>query len=463
MLKIAYCLMLYDLTVSAVMAQTGYTYTKCLQVGTTSYNKNMFLKSDCISAIDCAIMCIEVAKCTAFTYDDLTKTCRLNQKIDTINCELNKENGGITFTKETECPADWKRFRNSCYLYESTTPRTWDNAIEYCVSQRGYLAEVTDEEELQFVNSMINGNVRLGCTLYDGNYQWRTSGQRLPLNDTMWAPNEPRGQECIQIWEYAEKFDDTSCIRLLDIVCEKKKKKSNMQLFTPTEVLGLHFTIHTLLINKSLVCSGQEGKEHVAIHFMTFQNLQKEVAKGVNFIQSREIWVKFNLNVSVGSGICRRCIEKHKDEVQIATDLKGELREICCFLDNSTEREEAGIVTDENLSEIATMNDINQVAMSIDSEAINTESINTDPDIFSSQTTVGSNWSKDERSQKDAFNWAMEMMSHGATQYKIIKACVASQLKSLHGLDNYISDGMESIDTLKKVVSNLGTKVSDLI
>ncbi|CAG2217237.1 unnamed protein product [Mytilus edulis] len=84
------------------------------------------------------------------------------------------------------------------------------------------------------------------------------------------------------------------------------------------------------------------------------------------------------LIVDFGSGICRRCIEKHKDEVQIATDLKGELREICCFLDNSTEREEAGIVTDENLSEIATMNDINQVAMSIDSEAINTESINTE-------------------------------------------------------------------------------------
>lgn len=55
-----------------------------------------------------------------------------------------------------------------------------------------------------------------------------------------------------------------------------------------------------------------------------------------------------------------------------------------------------------------------------------------------------------------------------ATQFKIIKACAASQLKSLHGLDNYISDGMDSIDTLKKVVSNLGTngmitsKVDDL-
>ncbi|VDI77485.1 Hypothetical predicted protein, partial [Mytilus galloprovincialis] len=122
---------------------------------------------------------------------------------------------------------------------------------------------------------------------------------------------------------------------------------------------------------------------------------------------------------------------------------------ICCFLDNSTEREEAGIVTDENLSEIATMNDINQVAMSIDSEAINTESINTelvsdsiyeeglelamsvdsDPDMFSSQTTVTSNWSKDERSQKDTFNWAMEMMSHG--QYLPLKSQASLNLEDL--------------------------------
>ncbi|CAC5399965.1 unnamed protein product [Mytilus coruscus] len=173
------------------------------------------------------------------------------------------------------------------------------------------------------------------------------------------------------------------------------------------------------------------------------------VAKGVNFIQSREIWVKFNLNVSVGSGICRRCIEKHKDEVQIATDLKGELREICCFLDNSTDKDEAGIVTVENLTEIATMNDKNQVAMCIDSEAINAESINTelvsdsiyeeglelamsvdsDPDMFSSQTTVASNWSKDERSQKDTFNWAMEMMSHG--QYSPLKSQASLNIEDL--------------------------------
>ena len=45
-----------------------------------------------------------------------------------------------------------------------------------------------------------------------------------------------------------------------------------------------------------------------------------------------------------------------------------------------------------------------------------------------------------------------------ATLYKIIKVCAASQLKSLHGLDNFINDGMESIETLKKLASNLGSR-----
>lgn len=42
-----------------------------------------------------------------------------------------------------------------------------------------------------------------------------------------------------------------------------------------------------------------------------------------------------------------------------------------------------------------------------------------------------------------------------ATLYTIIKACAASQLQSLHGLDNFVNDGLEGIDTLKRIVSNL--------
>ncbi|CAC5400027.1 unnamed protein product [Mytilus coruscus] len=132
MLYIAYCIAFYDFAVSVVLAQSVETYTKCAQVGTASVSKTSFLNSVCISAIHCAKLCTEVAECNVFTYDYLTKMCRLYQMIDTVNCDLNKNNGGMTFIKETvsvtDCPADWKRLENSCYFYENTKRVSWDDA-----------------------------------------------------------------------------------------------------------------------------------------------------------------------------------------------------------------------------------------------------------------------------------------------------------------------------------------------
>lgn len=101
MLQIKFCIVFYFVSVSIVLVQTVKTYTKCVKVGTTSVNKTPFLTCACISAKHGAKMCTDVAECIVFTYDDLTKMCRLYQMIDTINCELNEKNGGMTFTKET--------------------------------------------------------------------------------------------------------------------------------------------------------------------------------------------------------------------------------------------------------------------------------------------------------------------------------------------------------------------------
>lgn len=101
MLQVIFCIAFYYVTVSVALVQTAKTYTKCVKVGTTSVNKTPFLNCACISAKHGAKLCTDVDKCTVFTYDDLTKMCRLYQMIDTINCDLNEKNGGITFTKET--------------------------------------------------------------------------------------------------------------------------------------------------------------------------------------------------------------------------------------------------------------------------------------------------------------------------------------------------------------------------
>ena len=42
-----------------------------------------------------------------------------------------------------------------------------------------------------------------------------------------------------------------------------------------------------------------------------------------------------------------------------------------------------------------------------------------------------------------------------ATLFKIIKACAASQLKSMHGLDNHASEGLVGIEVLEKVIDKL--------
>ncbi|XP_063416575.1 uncharacterized protein LOC134698600 [Mytilus trossulus] len=175
-----------------------------------------------------------------------------------------------------------------------------------------------------------------------------------------------------------------------------------------------------------------------------------KVARGINLTQSREIWLKFNLNIAVGSGVCRRCIESHKNELQIGTHMKEELREICSFLENATDR----IDTVENVTgtiELVTGNGENEEDNNSEacSAISNTEfaadgkledimmdtamSMDSEPDLFSSQTisqaTATSSWSRDERSQKEIFNWAMEVMSNG--QYPTLKSQASIEFEEL--------------------------------
>ncbi|CAG2236170.1 unnamed protein product [Mytilus edulis] len=148
--------------------------------------------------------------------------------------------------------------------------------------------------------------------------------------------------------------------------------------------------------------------------------------------------------------VCRRCIESHKNELQIGTHMKEELREICSFLENATDR----IDTVENVTgtiELVTGNGENEEDNNSEacSAISNTEfaadgkledimmdtamSMDSEPDLFSSQTisqaTATSSWSRDERSQKEIFNWAMEVMSNG--QYPTLKSQASIKFEEL--------------------------------
>lgn len=43
-------------------------------------------------------------------------------------------------------------------------------------------------------------------------------------------------------------------------------------------------------------------------------------------------------------------------------------------------------------------------------------------------------------------------MPSRATLFKVMKSCAASQLKSLHGTDNYASEGVAAIEVFEKTI-----------
>ncbi|CAC5425001.1 unnamed protein product [Mytilus coruscus] len=193
MLHIAFCIAFFDVTVSVVLTQTIESYTKCVQVGTTSVNKTPFLNSDCISAIDGAIMCTKVAECTVFTYDDLTKVCHLYQMIDTVNCDINEQNGGMTYTKDTD-----RKTQLACItVIAKLTGRGLETVAIFTKTQ---------QQDLGMMQQLHNGNL-----------QWTTCSQKLLSNETRWTPGEPKTEDCVQI--LAGKFDDTSFLHQKKFVC----------------------------------------------------------------------------------------------------------------------------------------------------------------------------------------------------------------------------------------------------
>ncbi|XP_052677340.1 uncharacterized protein LOC128158508 [Crassostrea angulata] len=80
-------------------------------------------------------------------------------------------------------------------------------------------------------------------------------------------------------------------------------------------------------------------KRRTCCHPLHDKSQSGTVARGITFIQSREIWMKLSTHVPTGSGVCRRCIEKHKHCFKNNADMKEELKEICCLLERTTDSE----------------------------------------------------------------------------------------------------------------------------
>ncbi|XP_026158979.1 asialoglycoprotein receptor 1-like [Mastacembelus armatus] len=93
-----------------------------------------------------------------------------------VNSNLTKEK--MELQKEIEnscCPADWKRFCNSCYFIP-TSKLNWSNSKKYCETLNAHLVIISNREEQEFITSLIqttNSYYWIGLTDQETESQWK--------------------------------------------------------------------------------------------------------------------------------------------------------------------------------------------------------------------------------------------------------------------------------------------------
>jgi len=104
------------------------------------------------------------------------------------------------------------------YYAKSDLPMTYDDAHEYCIAEKGYLAEPRSSEETEEINKLFSGNhLWIGLTDrdYEARFLWDSDGQNTESYHN-WYPSEPNGDgDCVELWNDTQ-WADVACDRIND-------------------------------------------------------------------------------------------------------------------------------------------------------------------------------------------------------------------------------------------------------
>ncbi|XP_013790717.1 C-type lectin domain family 10 member A-like [Limulus polyphemus] len=122
-----------------------------------------------------------------------------------------------TISWSNESPSGY-HYHNGSYFKYYTVLKTEPEAAAACQAEGARLARVPDLATHQFLKSIINPVASTWIDLRRVNGVW----QYEPTGFTAWAPNEPYGEECTQMWSYANlEWDDIPCTAYgLHYLCE---------------------------------------------------------------------------------------------------------------------------------------------------------------------------------------------------------------------------------------------------
>uniref|UniRef100_A0A3B5R8K8 C-type lectin domain-containing protein n=1 Tax=Xiphophorus maculatus TaxID=8083 RepID=A0A3B5R8K8_XIPMA len=124
------------------------------------------------------------------------------------------------------CPAGWMMFNSSCYFL-STSSGSWNKAREDCRNRGGDLVVINDDDEQNFLSTIINKEPWIGLNDIETEGSWKWVDD-TPLTKH-WAKKQPDNgggdpqwgeEDCAQILTY-KLWNDCKCSSSMQWICEK--------------------------------------------------------------------------------------------------------------------------------------------------------------------------------------------------------------------------------------------------
>ncbi|XP_053376818.1 neurocan core protein-like [Mercenaria mercenaria] len=118
-----------------------------------------------------------------------------------------------------KCPEGWTYFEDSCYSYRSKS-KIWAWARYECISDHGYLVEITSAAENAFLVDLRHKAQDAWIGLYDNR---RVPSNPTVVNFTNWAGDQPSGdisEQCVEMLE-SGKWNCSGCGEKRAYFCEQ--------------------------------------------------------------------------------------------------------------------------------------------------------------------------------------------------------------------------------------------------
>ncbi|XP_032424163.1 CD209 antigen-like protein C isoform X2 [Xiphophorus hellerii] len=153
---------------------------------------------------------------------------RLNATLTEMSNEMIKLQSLLK--KKKICPAGWMMFNSSCYFL-STSSGSWNKAREDCRNRGGDLVVINDDDEQNFLSTIINKETWIGLNDIETEGSWKWVDD-TPLNQLLtkhWSNTQPDNgggdpqwgeEDCAHI-QTNKLWNDRKCSSSMQWICEK--------------------------------------------------------------------------------------------------------------------------------------------------------------------------------------------------------------------------------------------------